>query len=104
MYSSEKKQLSKKLRCTLCHSRYSAGEVVEHPWVAEDLATEDRDLSIAVAGKLQENFVRRKKQGGMELIAATALDHQSRYFKGRKEDPELPLQEFSPTNGHHEVF
>ncbi|XP_033100174.1 serine/threonine-protein kinase DCLK1-like [Anneissia japonica] len=64
--------------------RYTALEVMQHPWVAEDGGIE-RDFPIELSKKLSMNFDIKPKQSmksaGIALVAATSLDKDSKYFK-----------------------
>ncbi|XP_052829748.1 serine/threonine-protein kinase DCLK2 isoform X3 [Octopus bimaculoides] len=61
--------------------RYSAAEVLDHPWVANDTAKDDK---LHVARELNQYFTRTKKpKGGLAVIASTALDKGSKFFRGR---------------------
>ncbi|ELT89101.1 hypothetical protein CAPTEDRAFT_228781 [Capitella teleta] len=80
--------------------RFTAAEVLEHPWVADDLA-KDCDLHSTISKGMAENAMprkARKSNPGVELITSTALDTGSRYFSGRKA---APLQEL---DSNDEVF
>ncbi|CAJ1099334.1 serine/threonine-protein kinase DCLK1-like [Octopus vulgaris] len=61
--------------------RFSAAEVLDHPWVANDTA---KDNKLHVAKELNQYFTRTKKpKDGLAVIASTALDKGSKYFRGR---------------------
>ncbi|ESO93820.1 hypothetical protein LOTGIDRAFT_228585 [Lottia gigantea] len=66
--------------------RYTAEQVLQHPWVASDTAR-DEDLHDNITKKLNSHFDQDKKiksdTAGIRLIASTALDKGSRYFQGR---------------------
>ncbi|XP_064608927.1 serine/threonine-protein kinase DCLK1-like [Liolophura sinensis] len=67
--------------------RFSASEVLQHPWVSDDTA-KDEDIHTGISKELRSHFVRKPKStshaAGIALIASTALDKGSRYFQGRK--------------------
>lgn len=61
--------------------RFSAAEVLDHPWVADDAA---KDAKLHVAQELSNYLTRSKKpKGGMAVMANTALDKGSKFFQGR---------------------
>lgn len=61
--------------------RYSAADVLKHPWVANDTAKDD---DLYVAQELNNYFTRSKKpKGGISVMASTALDKGSKFFQGR---------------------
>ncbi|XP_036355114.1 calcium/calmodulin-dependent protein kinase type 1-like [Octopus sinensis] len=61
--------------------RFCAAEVLDHPWVANDTA---KDNKLHVAKELNQYFTRTKKpKDGLAVIASTALDKGSKYFRGR---------------------
>ncbi|GAB1608566.1 serine/threonine-protein kinase DCLK1-like [Argonauta hians] len=60
--------------------RYSAADVLHHPWVANDTAKDDK---LHVVEELTHYFTRTKKpKDGLAVIASTALDKGSKYFRG----------------------
>ncbi|XP_071951404.1 serine/threonine-protein kinase DCLK1-like [Antedon mediterranea] len=67
--------------------RYTALEVMQHPWVAEDGGIE-RDFPIELSKKLSMNFDIKPKQSvqsaGIALVAATSLDKDGKYFKSNR--------------------
>ncbi|XP_076359550.1 serine/threonine-protein kinase DCLK1-like isoform X1 [Tachypleus tridentatus] len=64
-------------------SRFSASQVLEHPWVAADTAR-DNDMHLTVSRKLSMHFDHKPKSSlqsaGIALIASTALDKGPNYF------------------------
>ncbi|XP_076445984.1 serine/threonine-protein kinase DCLK1-like [Babylonia areolata] len=71
-------------------NRLSAVDVVQHPWVAEDVANSE-DLQQNVTQQLQTGAQLRTKRkpgpAGVRLITTTALDKGSRFFQGRGNAP-----------------
>ncbi|XP_074651929.1 serine/threonine-protein kinase DCLK1-like [Tubulanus polymorphus] len=66
--------------------RFTAGQVLEHPWVSDDTA-QDNDFHETIHDKITANFERKRKFGGpagVSIIASTALDKGSRFFQGPK--------------------
>ena len=73
----------------------------------------DKDIHVSIATKLKSHFNRKPlpsmSSAGIRLVAATALDKQSRYFEGRKK-PQLTLptekkpETASPFDDDDEIF
>ncbi|XP_030836791.1 serine/threonine-protein kinase DCLK1 [Strongylocentrotus purpuratus] len=67
--------------------RFSAVDVMDHPWVQDDNAI-NRDVPIDVSHELSVNFELKGKESssaaGIAVITATALDKDSKYFQGRR--------------------
>ncbi|GCB70061.1 hypothetical protein scyTo_0001186 [Scyliorhinus torazame] len=67
-------------------ARYTAEKVLTHPWVAGDMAQE-RDMQVAVTGKLRKHFNPVAKQSnstaGVSVIMYTALDKENQIFSGK---------------------
>ncbi|XP_070552659.1 serine/threonine-protein kinase DCLK1-like [Ptychodera flava] len=67
--------------------RFSANDVLDHPWVADDTAL-DKDMQMTVARKISMHFNTKPKpslkSAGIALVAATALDKSDKYFQGRR--------------------
>ncbi|XP_067663721.1 serine/threonine-protein kinase DCLK1-like isoform X2 [Haliotis asinina] len=85
--------------------RYTAEEVLAHPWVADDTA-KDEDLHDNIAKGLSAHFVRKSKQtvAGVRVITTTALDKGSRFFQGRGGAPLTLHPRGSETADDDEVF
>ncbi|KAF0298844.1 Serine/threonine-protein kinase DCLK1 [Amphibalanus amphitrite] len=65
-------------------ARFSAEEVLIHPWIAEDEALEN-DMHLTVAHKLGIHFdteSSRHKNAGVNLLTKTALDKEDELFLG----------------------
>ncbi|XP_038055671.1 serine/threonine-protein kinase DCLK1-like [Patiria miniata] len=66
--------------------RFSAAQVMEHPWVASDDGGVQQQID--VSGELNTHFKIKPKQSikaaGIALIASTALDKDGKYFQGRR--------------------
>ncbi|XP_050416467.1 serine/threonine-protein kinase DCLK1 [Patella vulgata] len=66
--------------------RFTAEQVLTHPWVASDTAR-DEDIHDNIAKTLNNHFEQKTKRkpdtAGIRLITSTALDKGSRYFQGR---------------------
>lgn len=62
--------------------RYSAAQVLEHPWVVDDLAF-DTDMQTTVSHELSMHFDHKPKSSlksaGIALIAITALDKEKKF-------------------------
>ncbi|XP_022540157.2 serine/threonine-protein kinase DCLK2 isoform X2 [Astyanax mexicanus] len=61
-------------------ARYTAEDVLCHPWVTEDAAMEN-NMKMEVTGKLKKHFTSVQKQGntsaGVSVIMSTALDKEN---------------------------
>ncbi|XP_072534666.1 serine/threonine-protein kinase DCLK2 isoform X2 [Salminus brasiliensis] len=61
-------------------ARYTAEDVLCHPWVTEDAAMEN-NMKMEVMGKLKKHFTSAQKQGntsaGVSVIMSTALDKEN---------------------------
>uniref|UniRef100_A0A4W3K3U1 Serine/threonine-protein kinase DCLK1 n=1 Tax=Callorhinchus milii TaxID=7868 RepID=A0A4W3K3U1_CALMI len=66
--------------------RYSAQQLLEHPWVNDDGLPEN-EYQLSVAGKLQKHFNTGPKPSsttaGVSVIATTALDKERQVFRRR---------------------
>uniref|UniRef100_A0A3B4UM24 Serine/threonine-protein kinase DCLK2 n=1 Tax=Seriola dumerili TaxID=41447 RepID=A0A3B4UM24_SERDU len=77
--------------------RYSALQVLEHPWVTDEGLCEN-DHQLSVAGKIKKHFNTSPKvndtTAGVSVISATPLDKEGQVFRrGRHPDVKpLPLQ------------
>ncbi|XP_072170937.1 serine/threonine-protein kinase DCLK1-like [Diadema setosum] len=67
--------------------RFSATDVMDHPWVRDDDAI-NRDVPIDVSRELSVNFALKPKMSsnaaGIAVITSTALDKDGKYFQGRR--------------------
>ncbi|XP_071478079.1 serine/threonine-protein kinase DCLK1-like [Diadema antillarum] len=67
--------------------RFSATDVMDHPWVRDDDAI-NRDVPIDVSRELSVNFTLKPKMSsnaaGIAVITSTALDKDGKYFQGRR--------------------
>lgn len=67
--------------------RYTAEQVTKHDWITTETAS-DRDIHAEIANELKVRFHKKPlpsvSSAGIRLVAATALDKQSRFFEGRK--------------------
>uniref|UniRef100_S4RPE7 non-specific serine/threonine protein kinase n=1 Tax=Petromyzon marinus TaxID=7757 RepID=S4RPE7_PETMA len=72
--------------------RFSAEQVLAHPWVADDVA-QDEDMRMSVKGKIEKHFNAGKAGGlssaGIAVITTTSLDKEGKVFRGRRQ-PGLP--------------
>ncbi|XP_078457104.1 serine/threonine-protein kinase DCLK1-like [Lampetra planeri] len=72
--------------------RFSAEQVLAHPWVADDVA-QDEDMRMSVKGKIEKHFNAGKVGGlssaGIAVITTTSLDKEGKVFRGRRQ-PGLP--------------
>ncbi|XP_045895465.1 serine/threonine-protein kinase DCLK1a isoform X3 [Micropterus dolomieu] len=81
--------------------RYTALQVLEHPWVTDEGLCEN-DHQLSVAGKIKKHFNTSPKvndtTAGVSVISATALDKEGKVLRrGRHPDVKpLPLQMPSP--------
>ncbi|XP_040007384.1 serine/threonine-protein kinase DCLK1a isoform X1 [Xiphias gladius] len=81
--------------------RYSALQVLEHPWVTDEALCEN-DHQLSVAGKIKKHFNTSPKvndtTAGVSVISATPLDKEGQVLRrGRHPDvKQLPLQ-MTPT-------
>ncbi|XP_043555519.1 serine/threonine-protein kinase DCLK2 isoform X4 [Chiloscyllium plagiosum] len=82
--SSAKELISRMLQVNI-EARFTAEKVLTHPWVADDTAQE-RDMQVAVTGKLRKHFNPVTKQSnspaGVSVIMYTALDKERQIFSG----------------------
>ncbi|CAH1778060.1 unnamed protein product [Owenia fusiformis] len=100
--SDSAKELISKMLLLNPGDRYSAAQVLDHPWVADDTA-KDCDMHVTVSREMSRNFEMKVRSSsnaaGIAVIASTALDKSSKFFNGRK----IGLQ--VQTNGdQEEVF
>ncbi|XP_051784113.1 serine/threonine-protein kinase DCLK2 isoform X3 [Erpetoichthys calabaricus] len=82
-------------------SRYTAEQVLAHPWVADDAAMEN-NVHVDVTGKLKKHFNSAPKQNnttaGVSVIMTTALDKEKqmlvnkRYHEGKEPGTNKTLQ------------
>ncbi|KAM9320699.1 serine/threonine-protein kinase DCLK1 isoform 1-T1 [Gastrophryne carolinensis] len=67
--------------------RYSALQVLEHPWVSDDGLPEN-EYPLSVAGKIKKHFNTGPKPNsttaGVSVIATTALDKERQVFRRRR--------------------
>ncbi|XP_056313652.1 serine/threonine-protein kinase DCLK2 isoform X4 [Danio aesculapii] len=84
-------------------ARYTAEDVLSHPWVTEDAAMEN-NMKMEVAGKLKKHFNSVQKQSntsaGVSVIMNTALDKETIQLSHRCQDrnPSRPEKRPSSTN------
>ncbi|XP_051992921.1 serine/threonine-protein kinase DCLK2-like isoform X2 [Xyrauchen texanus] len=75
-------------------ARYTAEDVLSHPWVTEDAAMEN-NMKMEVAGKLKKHFISVQKQSnttpGVSVIMNTALDKETIQLSRRRQDRNPPL-------------
>ncbi|KAL4230830.1 Serine/threonine-protein kinase dclk1 [Mactra antiquata] len=88
--------------------RYTAADVTKHDWVTAKNAS-DRDIHVQIAKEIKSRFNRKPKpsvsSAGIRLVAATALDKQSRYFDGPKHAQlTVPDKERIGTEEDDEIF
>ncbi|XP_064417708.1 serine/threonine-protein kinase DCLK2 isoform X3 [Latimeria chalumnae] len=72
-------------------ARYTAEQVLAHPWVADDAAYEN-SMQVEVTGKLKKHFNSAPKQNtsaGVSVIMNTALDKETQIFGSKRccQDP-----------------
>ncbi|XP_060683317.1 serine/threonine-protein kinase DCLK2 isoform X2 [Hemiscyllium ocellatum] len=83
--NSAKELISRMLQVNI-EARFTAEKVLTHPWVADDTAQE-RDMQVAVTGKLRKHFNPVAKQSnspaGVSVIMYTALDKERQIFSGK---------------------
>ncbi|XP_038611045.1 serine/threonine-protein kinase DCLK2 isoform X2 [Tachyglossus aculeatus] len=68
-------------------ARYTAGQILSHPWVSDD-ASEENNMQAEVTGKLKQHFSHAlPKQNstttGVSVIMNTALDKEGQIFSSR---------------------
>lgn len=80
--------------------RYSATQVLEHPWVAEDAMAPDYDMHSTVSRKLSMHFDHKRKYcsqyAGVAVIAATSLDKEQNYFQAHSRSSQASPRSVSP--------
>nr|XP_055061078.1 serine/threonine-protein kinase DCLK2 isoform X5 [Misgurnus anguillicaudatus] len=85
-------------------ARYTAEDVLCHPWVTEDAAMEN-NMKLEVAGKLKTHFNSVQKQSnttpGVSVIMNTALDKETIQLTRRRPDRTSPTGK-SPSSAHPE--
>ncbi|XP_016145627.1 serine/threonine-protein kinase DCLK2-like isoform X4 [Sinocyclocheilus grahami] len=86
-------------------ARYTAEDVLSHPWVTEDSAMEN-NMKMEVAGKLKKHFNSVQKQSnispGVSVIVNTALDKETIQLSCRRQDRSPPPPGKSPSSTHPE--
>uniref|UniRef100_A0A8C1WDA9 Serine/threonine-protein kinase DCLK2 n=1 Tax=Cyprinus carpio TaxID=7962 RepID=A0A8C1WDA9_CYPCA len=86
-------------------ARYTAEDVLSHPWVTEDAAMEN-NMKMEVAGKLKKHFNSVQKQSntspGVSVIVNTALDKETIQLSRRRQDRSPPPPGKSPSSTHPE--
>ncbi|XP_052402355.1 serine/threonine-protein kinase DCLK2 isoform X4 [Carassius gibelio] len=86
-------------------ARYTAEDVLSHPWVTEDAAMEN-NMKMEVAGKLKKHFNSVQKQSntspGVSVIVNTALDKETIQLSRRCQDRSPPPPGKSPSSTHPE--
>lgn len=86
-------------------ARYTAEDVLSHPWVTEDAAMEN-NMKMEVAGKLKKHFNSVQKQSntspGVSVIVKTALDKETIQLSRRRQDLSPPPPGKSPSSAHPE--
>ncbi|KAL1282162.1 hypothetical protein QQF64_000965, partial [Cirrhinus molitorella] len=86
-------------------ARYTADDVLSHPWVTEDAAMEN-NMKMEVAGKLKKHFNSVQKQSntspGVSVIVNTALDKETIQLSRRRQDRSPPYPGKSPSSTHPE--
>ncbi|XP_051745621.1 serine/threonine-protein kinase DCLK2 isoform X12 [Ctenopharyngodon idella] len=85
-------------------ARYTAEDVLSHPWVTEDAAMEN-NMKMEVAGKLKKHFNSVQKQSntspGVSVLVNTALDKEIIQLSRRRQDYTPPPGK-SPSSSHQE--
>ncbi|XP_067119697.1 serine/threonine-protein kinase DCLK1-like isoform X2 [Centruroides vittatus] len=80
--------------------RYSATQVLEHPWVAEDAMAPDYDMHSTVSRKLSMHFDHKRKYcsqyAGVAVITATPLDKEQNYFQAHSRSSQASPRSVSP--------
>ncbi|XP_073698176.1 serine/threonine-protein kinase DCLK2 isoform X3 [Garra rufa] len=86
-------------------ARYTADDVLSHPWVTEDAAMEN-NMKMEVAGKLKKHFNSVQKQSntspGVSVIVNTALDKKTIQLSRRRQNRSPPPPGKSPSSTHPE--
>ncbi|XP_016318966.1 serine/threonine-protein kinase DCLK2-like isoform X2 [Sinocyclocheilus anshuiensis] len=86
-------------------ARYTAEDVLSHPWVTDDAAMEN-NMKMEVAGKLKKHFNSVQKQSntspGVSVIMNTALDKETIQLSRRRQDRSPPPPGKSPSSTHPE--
>ncbi|XP_050973237.1 serine/threonine-protein kinase DCLK2 isoform X1 [Labeo rohita] len=86
-------------------ARYTAEDVLSHPWVTDDAAMEN-NMKMEVAGKLKKHFNSVQKQSntspGVSVIVNTALDKETIQLSRRRQNRSPPPPGKSPSSTHPE--
>uniref|UniRef100_A0A665VD41 Serine/threonine-protein kinase DCLK2 n=1 Tax=Echeneis naucrates TaxID=173247 RepID=A0A665VD41_ECHNA len=89
--------------------RYAAVQVLDHPWVNDDGASE-KEHQLPVAGKIKKNFNTGPRlsstAAGVSVITTTALDKEKQVFRRRRHQdvnasPGLPHADFPSESEDH---
>ncbi|CAJ1065092.1 serine/threonine-protein kinase DCLK1-like isoform X1 [Xyrichtys novacula] len=77
--------------------RYTAVQVLDHPWVNDDGASEN-ELQLPIAGKIKKHFNTGPKlnstSAGVSVITTTALDKEKQVFRRRRHQDVKPPSHF----------
>lgn len=86
--------------------RFSAQEVLDHPWVSDDEAL-DRNLHLRVSHKLGLHFDTngpQHKDAGINLMAVTALDKENRSLRREADLQDVPKLTSPPCSPRMTIF
>ncbi|XP_068601280.1 serine/threonine-protein kinase DCLK1b isoform X2 [Brachionichthys hirsutus] len=74
--------------------RYTAGQVLDHPWVNRDDGVLENEQQLPVAGKIKKQFNPTPKvnstAAGVSVITTTALDKEKQVFRRRRHQDVMP--------------
>uniref|UniRef100_A0A9J7Y8V8 Serine/threonine-protein kinase DCLK2 n=1 Tax=Cyprinus carpio carpio TaxID=630221 RepID=A0A9J7Y8V8_CYPCA len=87
-------------------ARYTAEDVLSHPWITENDAAMENNMKMEVAGKLKKHFNSVQKQSnispGVSVIVNTALDKKTIQLSRRRQDRSPPPPGKSTSSTHPE--
>uniref|UniRef100_A0A8C2HSP4 Serine/threonine-protein kinase DCLK2 n=1 Tax=Cyprinus carpio TaxID=7962 RepID=A0A8C2HSP4_CYPCA len=87
-------------------ARYTAEDVLSHPWITENDAAMENNMKMEVAGKLKKHFNAVQKQSnispGVSVIVNTALDKKTIQLSRRRQDRSPPPPGKSTSSTHPE--
>ncbi|KAJ7995687.1 hypothetical protein DPEC_G00247160 [Dallia pectoralis] len=99
------KELIRRMLQVDVEQRYSAVQVLDHPWVTDE-AHLGNDQQLSVAGKIKKHFNTTAKgcstPAGVSVITTTPLDKEQQVFRRRHQDLSLmprPLPSSFPSSG-----
>uniref|UniRef100_A0A8C3J768 Serine/threonine-protein kinase DCLK2 n=1 Tax=Calidris pygmaea TaxID=425635 RepID=A0A8C3J768_9CHAR len=82
------KELISQMLHVNAEARYTAAQILSHPWVSDD-ASQENNMQAEVTGKLKQHFnntlpKQNNTSAGVSVIMNTALDKESQIFCGKR--------------------